>query len=173
MSVRLVKAPISLSYSKTSTNDETYEREFQRLSGADDDAIGQWLKLAKAKGETQDTDKILLELVVELHRKIDSLERVIKDEQPDRIGLHENAMIDSIGFEYISFSQNILERKGYYYGRIMMPVYPKREVPIFFEAIDTTKAKIIRIHDRDQNDWNAYVTARERIHIRELKGQTK
>ncbi len=121
---RLVQAPISICFSEAALDKEVYEREYQQLSESDEDPISQWLKLAKAKGDTRETDPILLELVVELHRKIDSLE---------------------------------------------MPIYPKHDVGVFFEAQSTTLAKIIKMHDRDEKEWNAYMTARERILIREAR----
>ena len=51
-----------------------------------------------------------------------------------------------------------------------MPTYPQREIGVFFTAVDGRLAKIERIHDRDEKEWGSYVTARERILIRELKG---
>jgi hypothetical protein len=56
-----------------------------------------------------------------------------------------------------------------YYGRVEMPVHPKRDVGIFFEAQSQTLAKITRIHDRDEKEWGAYMTARERVLIREAR----
>ena len=58
-----------------------------------------------------------------------------------------------------------------YYGRIVMPVFPKREIPVFFTATSSNLAKITKLHERDMNDWNAYVTARERVMIREMKAK--
>ena len=56
-----------------------------------------------------------------------------------------------------------------YYARIEMPVHPKRDVGIFFNATSTTVAHITKIHERDEKEWSAYMTARERVLIRELK----
>jgi len=165
---RLVKAPISLVYDIAS--DELHEREYHKLSESDDDAIGQWLKLAKAKGETSESDPVALKLLIELHRKIDNLERLIKDEKPSRIGLSSSSKIESIGFGYFSLENADLEKDERYYGRITMPTYPQREIGVFFKAVDTKLAKLEKIHDRDEKEWGAYVTARERVMIRELKG---
>jgi len=95
MSVRLIPAPISLAFSKLSDEKlEEYSREFQQLSDIDEDPISQWLKLAKARGETRDTDDVLLNLLVELHRKIDKLEMELKGEKPSRVELDVDADID-------------------------------------------------------------------------------
>lgn len=170
MSVRLVQAPISLVYDEASNDEELYEREYHKLSQSDDDPIGQWLKNAKAKGETKDSDPAILNLLVELHRKIDNLERVVKNEKPPRISLPNFDMIESIGFGYFKIKDDAFETGKIYYGRIEMPVHPKRDVGVFFEAENSSLAKIKRMHDRDEKEWASYLTARERVLIREQRG---
>ncbi len=165
---RLVKAPISIVYDIA--DESLHEREYHTLSEADDDAIGQWLKLAKARGETSESDPIALKLLVELHRKVDNLERLIKNEKPNRIGLSSEGKIESIGFGYFKLEDGDFEPSQRYYGRITMPTYPQREIGVFFIAEDTSLARLEKMHDRDEKEWGAYVTARERVMIRELKG---
>ncbi len=165
---RLVTAPISIVFDVA--DESVHEREYHKLSEADDDAIGQWLKLAKARGETSESDPVTLKLLVELHRKVDNLERLIKNEKPARVGLSYSEQIESIGFGYFKLNAEVFEPSVSYYGRITMPTYPQREIGVFFRAMDSSLAKIERIHDRDEKEWGAYVTARERVMIRELKG---
>ncbi|MCD6433358.1 MAG: hypothetical protein J7L21_04890 [Sulfurimonas sp.] len=169
MSIRLVPAPISLVFSEVDVDKDSFKREYHQLSESDDNPINQWLKLAKARGETSETDPVVLNLLVELHNKIDALERFLKNEEPQRISLTVEATIDSIGFEYFNLSDEILQEGREYYGRVEMPVHPKRDVPVFFKAESKTLAKIIKIHDRDEKEWGAYLTARERVLIREAK----
>ena len=171
MSVRLVSAPISLVYNEVTIDNEAYLREYSQLSESDDDPISQWLKLAKGRGETSDTDPVLLNLVVELHRKIDALEMFLKNEEPKRISLVNEIQIESIGFEHFKLSKDMLDIGKEYYGRVEMPVHPKRDIPIFFKAIDTSLAQIIKIHERDEKEWGSYLTARERVLIREAKAK--
>ncbi|MCF6308854.1 MAG: hypothetical protein L3J19_00040 [Sulfurimonas sp.] len=169
MNVRLVKAPISIHFSEATVDEEIYLREYQQLSESDDDPINHWLKLARAKGDTADTDPVLLNLMVELYRKIDSLERFIKNEELKRLSLTNEAEIESIGFEHFKLSNDILKEGTSYYARVEMPVHPKRDVAIFFTAVDKSLAKITKIHDRDEKEWGAYLTARERVLIREAR----
>ena len=166
---RLVKAPISLVFSEVGSEEEVYEREYQRLSDSDDNPINNWLKQAKARGETADTDPVLLNLVVELHNKIDALELFLRDEEPKRISLLHKIDIESIGFEHFNLIDTLLEEGKEYYGRIEMPVHPKRDVGVFFIAENRTLAHISKIHDRDEKEWASYMTARERVLIRELR----
>ena len=169
MNPRLVPAPISILFSKMSVDKKAYEREFNQLSESDDNPINQWLKLAKARGETYDTDPVLLQLIVELHKKLDTLEMFLKNETPKRVSLTSKALIDEIGFEHFNLSEEVLEKGRIYYGRVEMPVYPKRDIGIFFKALNPTLAKIVKIHERDEREWSAYMTARERVLIREIK----
>ena len=172
MSVRLIQAPIAISFSAVDDEKmEAYEREYHKLSESDDDAIGQWLKLAKARGETAESDPVLLQLMIELHRKIDNLERLIKNEKPQRITLEEHEMIEQIGFGHFKLKHPQLQEGVQYYGRIDMPVHPRRDIGIFFTPIDSALAKITRMHERDEKEWNAYVTARERVMIREMRSR--
>jgi hypothetical protein len=166
---RLVPAPISIVFSEATQDEEAYEREYQSLSESDDDPISQWLKLAKARGETAETDPVLLNLVVELHRKIDALEAFLKNETPKRVSLMYEAKIESIGFEHFKLKEPLLKESALYYGRIAMPVHPKRDVGVFFIARSETLAEITRMHERDEKEWAAYMTARERVLIREAR----
>lgn len=168
-SVHLVPAPISIYFSEADVDKEAYEREYQQLSETDDDPISQWLKLAKARGDTRETDPVLLELVVELHRKIDALEMFLKNEVPKRVPLTNMAKIDFIGFEHFNIKQGNLQEGKLYYGRIEMPLYPKHDVGVFFEAQNNSFVKIVKMHERDESEWASYMTARERILIRESK----
>ena len=173
MSPRLVPAPISLVFSEATNDREAYDREYQQLSESDDNPINKWLKLAKARGDTAETDPVLLNLVVELHNKLDALERFLKDEQPVRVSLINEADIDAIGFEHFSIKEGMLEEGKEYYGRVEMPVHPKRDIGIFFKAESNKLASIIKIHERDEKEWGSYMTARERVLIREARENKK
>jgi hypothetical protein len=170
MSVRLVSAPIELVFDLANHDAEGFDREYHQLSESDDDPISQWLKRAKAKGDTAESDPVLLNLMVELHRKIDNLERLIKEEEPARLSLHHASMIDSIGFQHFKLKEAGFETGQHYYGRVEMPVHPKRDIAIFFVAESETLARIEKIHDRDEKEWASYMTARERVMIREMRG---
>ncbi len=171
--IRLIPAPIELAFSKASLKPEEFEREYHSLSESDDDPIGQWLKLAKARGETSETDTVLLNLIVELHRKIDNLEALLKNEKPKRVTLTNQAQIESIGYEHFKIKTPDLKEGELYYGRIAMPVHPKRDVPVYFQALSSQIAKIEKMHERDVKEWNSYVAARERVLIREMKEKRK
>lgn len=168
--IRLVDVSLELVYDLLDVNSEVFEKEFNSISEHDDDAIGQWLRSAKAKGDTSESDPAVLHLIVELYRKMDRLENLILGNAPKRFPLAMSGVIEKIGLEHFELSQPLLESGKLYYGRVELPVLPRRETPFYFEALSPTLAKITRIHIKDTNEWAVYMTARERSMIRHMKG---
>jgi hypothetical protein len=166
----LVEAPLSIQIEEVSEERlEEFKREFQSLSEIDSDAIGHWMKMQKARGETAETDEAVLNLLVELYRKIDKLEKIITEGEKRLLPLLTETTIGEIGFNHFKLKDDVFVVGNSYYGRINMITYPQRELPIFFKAIDNQLAEITQIHSRDENDWATYFRARERIMIRERK----
>lgn len=171
MGVHLVKSPLSFSFSKVDdSNRELLQRDYDKAAQTDDDAISRWLRIAKSKGETADSDPVVINLLVELHRKIDNLERILNNEKIEKLALAHDEDIESIGYEHIKLLNSVLEPNTIYYGRVIMPLHPKRDVVIFIEAIDTSLAKISKMHAKDVHEWSSFLAAQERILIREMKG---
>ena len=171
--IRVVNAPLVIEYEEADIRYDDFKKEYDSLSEYEEDSIGQWLKLAKAKGDTRDSDQVLLTLMVELHRKIDELTALVKNEEREFVKLKNLQRIEGIGYEHFKFENDILTIGKEYYGRIAMPVFPKREIPLFFKALNSNMAEVILMHDKDIKDWSAYVVARERVMIRELKKRKK
>lgn len=170
LNITLFKAPIEISFSITKEEDYDYlKREYDGLGESDDDPIGNWVKVVKSKGNSYDTDPLLLHLIVEMHRKIDRLEQIIENKQVEYIPLNTSSNIVSVGYEYFKLNDNNLEDDKRYYGRIIMPVFPKRHIAIFFTKHKDNIAKIDLMHDRDIKEWDFYVASRERAMIREKK----
>ncbi|HEX5710722.1 MAG TPA: hypothetical protein VFX68_05185 [Sulfuricurvum sp.] len=168
--VRLVEAHLEIDFGSLESNPEGFELEFNLIAERDDDAIGQWLRTSRAKGDTSDSDPVVLHLLVELYRKMDRVENLILGKTTTYLPLDAKAKIEKIGFDHFELSEPLLETSQYYYGRIELPVLPQRLTPVFFEALSPTLAKITRIHIKDANEWGAYMTARERAIIRHMKG---
>lgn len=168
--VRLIDAVLSVAFEKVSANPQGFEREYTRLNESEDDAIGQWLRGAKAKGETSESDPAVIHLLVELYRKMDRLENLLLNNAPERVKLSCGGEIGRIGFEHFELTEPLLIPGEEYYGRLELPVHPRRETALYFEAVSPVLARISRIHPRDENEWGAYMMARERVMIRHLKG---
>jgi hypothetical protein len=169
MNIRLIPAPLFIEFEEDNDNQE-FKDEYAKLGAEIDDPVGQYIKMAKARGETRDTDKVVMELVVALHRKVDELTKLIKNEEKELIELKHTAKITHIGFEHFKIKEKLFTPNQKYYGRLNIAFFPQREVPLYFIAIDEQTAEILIMHDRDIKDYNAFITARERAIIREQKG---
>lgn len=171
--IRLINAPIRLEFDLYSPRHADFEREFINLSETVSDPTLQWVKMARARGETEETDTILLNLLVELHKKIDRLESHIKGDNENRLLLANRYHVDEIGYDHIALKEPLFAVGEIYYARADLPIFPKREVPIIFRAIEEHLGVIERIHDRDRADWDGYIVSREREIIREMKENDK
>jgi len=167
--IRFVVAPLKIHFEKVGEKQEIFSKEYNALSEFEEDSVGQWLKIAKARGETGDSDQVLLTLLVELHKKVDMLTDIIKGEEREQLSLSQYAMINNIGFEHIMIEEDLFEVGEKYYVRVEMPVFPKREIPLFVKALSSNIAEISNIHEKDERDWSTYMAARERVMIREAK----
>lgn len=168
--MRLYPANLDIVFEEILDRKDEFTLEFDKLSGSEDDPLGQWLKRAKARGETKESDQVLLTLLTELHRKFDELNAYLKNEKISKLELNESSVIEGIGFENFAIKEAKFSTGGSYYARISMPIFPKRDLAVFFEAVDEKTAKITKMHESDESDYNGYVTARERVMIRELRG---
>jgi hypothetical protein len=167
--IRLISASLQLSFSSITTNESAYNFEFESLSELERDPIGQWYKKQKAKGEIDKQNETLITLLIELHRKVDDLSRSVAGDTVKLVELDNTAMIDSIGYDYFSLSSVGLN-SGIYYGRMDLPIFPEKLIPLYFEIIKDGKiAKIIKMHGQDHTDWDSFVIAKERQHIQDAK----
>lgn len=170
MDEKLVSVNISIDFCIINEdNTKNIRREFESLSEDNNDPISRWAKLARSRGDMSESEGILLSLIIELHRKIDKLEQLIEQKQDTHISLEFNNKISQIGHEYFQLQDNVIENKKLY-GRLQMPVFPKRQIPIYFSHHKEDIYKIDFMHNRDTVDYDSYIKARERALIRESRG---
>jgi len=172
MSTNYIPAPLEIEFEEFAEQEE-FKREFDRSSQIDEDPIGHWLRMAKARGEADDVNTVLLTLLVELHRKVDHLTKLVSGESVKIACLKNFANIEFISFESFKTKENNFTPNAKYYGRLMMPTFPKRSIKVFFEAVTKNEAKIDLMHERDASDWDVYVAARERVMIRKMRGDRR
>ncbi|MBE2984582.1 hypothetical protein CCAL9344_02410 [Campylobacter sp. RM9344] len=170
--IRIIPASLDIKFELDELSNIDFLQEFNSIIPSDEDPLGAWLKRVKSRGDTKESDQVMLTLLVELHRKLDELSDVIKNEQKQYIDLAQSAKIDGIGFEHIRLSEPKFEPKRRYYARILMPIFPKRNIAMYLNALDKTTAYITNMHEEDVSDWDAYVTSRERVMIRELRANS-
>jgi hypothetical protein len=169
--VRLVKASLNAVFEEGSPEVEEFHKEFNSLHMLHDDPLSVWLKSEKIRKESEDTDKVLLTLLAELHRKIDELSLKLTMPGPMHIPLEHSGLIEFVGHGYFMFDKEHLHVGKRYYARIHMPTFPRRYLPLFFEAHSEKMGKIVLMHEDDKRDWSSYMAACERAMIRQMKGK--
>jgi len=167
MEIRFIKAGGFIEFSECGSSYELFEKEYYKFGEVESDSITQWLNLSKAKKDIDNTDPILLQLILELHKKVDRLEEIITHKSVSLLHLDFKIELHDIGFEHIKL--NNLKVGHLYYARIDIPIFPKRLIPIFFEAVDTNIALIKKIHQKDEQNWDSYIVSKEREYLREIK----
>lgn len=169
MEVRLISSSLQIDFEHITNDCTKYDSEFERLSEIERDPIGQWYKKQKAKGDIDKQSEALVTLLVELHRKVDELSKTVTGESVKPIELENSAMIDGIGYEYFNIAEISL-KEGLYYGRICLPVFPERTIPVYFSISENGAiAKITKMHQQDHTDWDSFVIAKERQHIQDAR----
>lgn len=168
--VRLIKANLELNFSEVGEKKNEFMREFDMLCGRNMDEISQWIRHAKARGKAEDTDEILLKLLIELHHKVDALSDILEHKESKNLSLDNVDEICAIGYGYFKISNPKFSPNCAYYGRVNLPVFPKRQIAVFFSAVNRNLAKITKIHYTDESDWDSYVSTKERENLRQMRG---
>jgi len=168
---RMVKVPLVLEWEEVGTRGAEFEREFLLLSDLEDDPLGQYIKLAKARGETKYSDELTIQLLIALHQKVDTLTRLLQNEAREYLALAQKGALHSMGHEGLLMEESCFKEGELYYARINLPVFPQRIVALFISADSDKQAHVQRIHDKDRRDWDSYIVSRERAFIREAKGE--
>ena len=173
--MRIISAPLKIDFGKVSAENEAiFRAEFDRLSENNDDPISAWIRTTRARGRVIDENEPILQLLIELHRKIDALSAQINNESKNYLTLESSAVLEAIGHNLLIFGADLadeLEVGAKYYGRLDIAVFPPRKIPLFFIAQDSKNAEICLMHGRDEVDFDNYIAARERSIIRENKAK--
>lgn len=170
---RLIKTILNIEYEKAQIKSEECAKEFSKLTQSDDDPIGEWLRIMRAKkGNLDNENTIVLELLVEIYRKLETLEQKVEKNTKTYLPLDNSSVISTIGHGCFMIDNNQLEENILYYGRVELPTFPTRIVPIYF-TYSNSLAKIEKIHARDEIEWDGYVASKERALIRIIKSDKK
>lgn len=166
---RMVNAPLQIAIQKIGDDEARFRAEFDLLAENNDDPIGMWLKNIRSRGKVVDENEPIIQLLVELHRKIDMLSAKINEKNKEFLPLELKLCLSQIGHNVLVFDDEVLEVGQKYYARLDIAVFPVRKMPLFFVALDKKIAKIILMHSRDVADFDGYIASRERSIIRENK----
>lgn len=141
-----------------------YLQEYIALNQIEESGIEKWLKLSK--GREYDGDEVMLELLVEVYKKLERLEQKLSIKENPYIPLSLSLKTHSIGHGVFCFEDDLLQEGKIYYGRIDLPIFPSKMIPLFFTMLTPCVGKIVKIgHSHNQN-YDAYVVECERMEIR-------
>ena len=170
--MRIINVPLQITFSKVG-DEATFKAEFDRLSENNDDPISAWIRNIRSRGRVVDENEPILQLLIELHRKIDALSAQINNESKNYLVLDFSTTLEAIGHNLLIFGKDFygLEVGEKYYARLDIAVFPVRKIPLFFIAKDSKTADICLMHSRDEVDFDNYIAARERSIIREQKSR--
>lgn len=95
---RLIATSLKIEFDSANISAENFAREFNKLTKSDDDPVGEWLRMARAKkGGSGDDFNIVLDLLVEIYRKLGALENAINNISKEYAPLRYCGEIETIG----------------------------------------------------------------------------
>lgn len=174
---RLVPCELELAFSRldstTPQNLEGFEREFRALARERGGSAQEWLNRNKSKNRLEDTDEVLLELLLELYRKVEHIEQILQDKTRRFEKLDSESVAHFVGHGVLCLDKPRLEVGSAYYVRVFLPLFPPRYVGVFARAVDRDIFHLERVHESDSSDFDSYVVECERAMIRDSKSLSK
>ncbi|WP_243546348.1 hypothetical protein [Helicobacter cinaedi] len=170
---RIVPCEIEVAFAKAEENLEAYRKEFIALSQHRYGSITQWLNKNKSKNRLEDTDEVLLELLVELYQKVENIEQILLNKSFAYVSLSGEGIANFVGHSVLCMPENVFEKGQEYYLRIFLNAFPKRYVGIFAKAIDERIVVFTQIHQSDVVDFDSFVVQMERLMILDSKSALK
>lgn len=138
-------------------------QEYIALNQIEESGIEKWIKLSK--GRDYDGDEVMLELLVEVYKKLERLEQKLSIKENPYIPLELSLKTHSIGHGVLCFEEELKEGATYY-ARCELPVFPSKTIPLFFVMLTPCVGKIVKIGQSHNHSYDAYVVECERMEIR-------
>ncbi|CAM3287426.1 hypothetical protein [Helicobacter labetoulli] len=170
---RIVPCELEVAFAKAEENLSAYKKEFVALSQHRYGSITQWLNKNKSKNRLEDTDEVLLELLVELYQKVENIEQILLNKSFAYVPLGAEGIANFVGHSVLCMPESVFERGQEYYLRIFLPAFPKRHIGIFAHSIDEKIVVFTQIHQGDVGDFDSFVAQMERLMILDSKSVVK
>lgn len=163
MELNLFKAGIKLEFQACDINDNYFLQEYLSINA--NTRLTKWKKLA-LKMDFEESEKLIFDLLLSLKEDIIKLEsHLIKNQE--LLNLKNKSIIDSLNFEYLLISDDLLEKDQEYYFRFEIN---NHKIALFTKATTSNLAKIVKIKPEDQMTYDAFVVEIQRSIIRASKG---
>lgn len=144
-------------------NEEKFMEEFYTLHLAHQ-SLQQWFERLQNKDKGENT--AVLEILIELYKKVVDLEKRIQGNQKKLIVLDSKSVILGLGHGVMWIEKDVLEVGKSYYLRFVLPNFSDRIIAIFAKALSKNALHVTKMHSRDIQDFDSYVVAKEMEKIR-------
>ena len=171
---RIVPCELEVAFSEVSVdNEEILRKEYIALSQHRYGSIAQWLNKNKSKNRTEDTDEVLLELLIELYQKVENIEQMLLHKEARYIPLEYEGLANFVWHNVMCMPLDAFNEGQRYYLRIFLPIFPQRYVGIFARSVATRIVVFEQIHHNDLSDFDSFVAQMERLMILDSKSLSK
>lgn len=123
------------------------------------------LKNFATKVDFSDGEAFLFEILLGIKEDLFRLESLIKN-QTSLLSLANEGIICALNYEFIEFSEAVLNPQERYYARIQITQKP---LAFFCEATSENTAKFVKIKSEDKMLYDGFVVGVQRELINELK----
>lgn len=131
--IRLVKASLKIAFESGDSENSEFIKEYYNLIQLNDDPLGAWLRSSKTRKEADETNQVLLTLLIELHRKVDNLTHTMKTDAPLVLPLKNQENLISIGHGYFQFENNVLKLGKNIMEELMFPLFQGEKCRFFLK----------------------------------------
>lgn len=174
LNTRLVDVRLKLELS--AVNDDTYsifEEEFNKLNINTGLPIEKMINRYKNKSDSNNAQ--VFEILLEIYKKIDKIEKILEDEKIEYIKLENNNYTKSIGHGFLILIENELKIDTSYYVRLFTPSFRSKAISFFGVAIQDNILKITQMSERDIKEFDNFVVniERESLRVRKIKREIK
>lgn len=163
IATRIVPCSIEISYDKSS---DIYEEEYIQIIDNNADGFENYLEKLKSKNKIDEDSEVILEVLAQIYHKIISIEKTIHQKEDKLCLLEKQGVICALGHGVICTHSMDFEVGMSYYLRFELPVFPKRMIGVFGEAIDAQVLKITKMHQKDIEDFDMYIANKEMENLR-------
>ena len=167
---RLGACHLNIAYDYLSkSNQARYEAEFVELANMSDSPMSRYINVLRAKNRAEEGGEAIFELLSEIYKKLDNLERLLKQEDSELPSLPYNAKLAFIGHDALCLESESFLQLDALYIRLFLPTLPQHHIGIFAKALNPQIAQIERIHIRERQAYDSFVVECERAMILDKK----
>lgn len=159
---RIVECALKVEFSLCE-DAEKFLEEYSTLHLAHDD-LQKWFARLQSKDSAENA--VLLEILMELYKKVNYLVQKINHEEERLLKLDSESRILALGHEVLWVEGAHFEAGREYYLRFVLPNFSDRIMPVFAKALSAEALLITRMHPSDVRDFDSFVVAKEMEKIR-------